>query len=491
MSGFTPVNQGYSQEPKEALHESRSNRIRHIVNSDEQIAMLNGSGYPGTSHPDDDNDHFADTTASQDGHNAHQVASQANDNETTTDAKTLALLHSHNDTIERWHASLSNLQDAIKAQRDHFYDIHRSLPSYDLGPVIRPRLFPSRGGNSIFKGHSSPPFDIPKPTAPCTPLRILPTHPLTEAGVISVHDCQHMYEAGLSGKHYELKDVYLAVANAPGNQSLEFYGDKLHPIRQQSPGGLQGLVDVRNKILGTTTDRLWQAEPGTSLQGPTEKWAKETIGAFPPAVENGARNTRVYENRECFAQASAVAVEALGAEKEHGDTNCNLEAVTGHQKAIYGNSEDLSGHGGQANGDHRGLRDGLYVIGNGYRAQAHVDHPSVNGGSHSTASTPPPPLTNVHSEHNAEGHDPKAELFRRIAPARPSINGHDSAIAGAHEVFNGDHGLHDGIQDDHSSIIVVHYRDRENGGGRRQGSPHEESQDDERRGRSRHRRVRR
>lgn len=386
MSGFTPINQGCSHQPKDALYERPNNRLRHIINSDEQIAMLNGSGYSGTSHPEDDDDHSADTRVSQDRDDGHQVASQANDNETTTVAKTLAILHSHTDTIDRLHATLSNLQDEIKAQRDDYYDIHRNLPPYDLGPVIRPQLLPSRGGNSIFNGRSSPPFGTPKPTAPCTPLRVLPTHPLTETGVISDYDCQHMYQAGLSGKHDELKDVYLAVSNAPGNQSHAFYGDKLRPIQQQSPGELQGLVDVHNKMLGMT-DRLWQAEPGTSLQGPTEKWAKETIGAFPPAIENGARNRRVYENTERFATASAAAVKALGAEKGYGGTNCSVEAIIGHQKALYGNSEDWSGHGGQANnGDHRGLRDGLYVIGNGYRGQANVDHPGVNGGSHSTAS---------------------------------------------------------------------------------------------------------
>ena len=193
MSGFTPINQGCTLGPKDALHERQNNCLHPILNSDEQIAMLNDSRFRGTSHPGDDSDQFADTRTDQDG---HQAPSQANGNGTTTLAKTmpvLALLHSNNEKIERLQSSLISLQDEIKAQWDQYYDIHRKLPSYNLGLVTRPQLSPNHGSNSIFKGCSSPHLGIPKPATPRTPLRVLPAHRLTEAGVVSVDDCQHMY----------------------------------------------------------------------------------------------------------------------------------------------------------------------------------------------------------------------------------------------------------------------------------------------------------
>ena len=193
MSSVTPIKQDCSHKATDALDERRSNRLRHIVNIDEQIAMLNGSGVRRTSHPDDDGDHLGDTRAGQDG---DQAASQANCNGTTTVAKTspvLALLHSNTDKIKLLHASLINLQAEINAQWDHYYGIHRNLPSYDVGLVTRPQLCSNRGSNSLFKGCSSPPLGIPKPATPRTLLRILPTHPLTESGVVSLDDCQHMY----------------------------------------------------------------------------------------------------------------------------------------------------------------------------------------------------------------------------------------------------------------------------------------------------------
>ena len=239
-------------------------------------------------------------------------------------------------------------------------------------------------------------------------------------------------EAGVSGKHDELKDVYFAVANAPGYQSHEFDGNKLHPMQQHPPGGSQGLVDIHNEhnVMLGMTDRLWQAEPETSLKGPKGKWEKETIG-FPPAVEkNGARKTRVYENTERFAMASAAVAEALGTEEGHG---CPNGSLGGHQTAMHGNNEDLNDHGEQANDDHRG----------------------VNGGSQSTASTP----------HHM------SELFKNISNARPGTNGYDSTIPGAHEILDGDYALHDGIQDDHTTIIVVHYRDTDGGSSSHERAP--------------------
>ena len=193
MSGFTPINQSYPHEAKDPLDERRNNRLRHIVNTDEQIAMLRGSGFRRTSHPDDDGDHLGDTRAGQDG---HQAASQANCNETSTVAKTspvLALLHSNTDKIKRLHASLINLQDELNAQWNHYHGIHRDLPSYDVGLVKRPQLSSNRGSNSLFNGCNSPLLVVPKPATPRTLMRILPIHPLTESGIVSVYDCQHMY----------------------------------------------------------------------------------------------------------------------------------------------------------------------------------------------------------------------------------------------------------------------------------------------------------
>ena len=212
-------------------------------------------------------------------------------------------------------------------------------------------------------------------------------------------------------------------------------------MQQHPPRGSQGFVDIHNEhsVMLGMTDRLWQAEPETSLKGPQEKWGKETIGDFPPAVENRARKTRVYEDSERFAMASAAVAEALGVEEGHRCPNGSPGGVTSHQMAMYGNSEDFNGHGQQANGDHRG----------------------VNGGSQSTASTPPD--TNGHYEDDAEDHNHMSELFRNAGNARPSTKGPDSAIPGAHEILNGDYGLRDGIQDDHTTIIVVHYRDTDSG----------------------------
>ena len=212
-------------------------------------------------------------------------------------------------------------------------------------------------------------------------------------------------------------------------------------MQQHPPRGSQGFVDIHGaySVMPGTTDRLWQAEPETSLKGPQEKWGKETIGDFPPAIENGARKTRVYENTERFAMASAAVAEGLGAEEGHGYPNDRLGGVTSHQMAMYGNSEDPNGHGEQASGDHRG----------------------VNGGSQSTASSPRD--TKRDPEDDAEDDDHMSELFKNISNARPGINGHDSAIPGTHEILNGDYGLRDGIQDDHTTIIVVHYRDTDRG----------------------------
>ena len=204
MSSFAPIKQDCSHKATDALDERRSNRLRHIVNIDEQIAMLNGSGVRRTSHPDDDGDHLGDTRAGQDG---HQAASQANCTGTTTVAKTspvLALLHSNTDKIKRLHASLINLQDEINAQWNHYYGIHRNLPSYDVGLVTRPQLFSHRASNSLFKGGSSL-VGIPKPATPRTLLRILPTHPLTESGVVSLDDCQHMYGMYISKSFLSLQ----------------------------------------------------------------------------------------------------------------------------------------------------------------------------------------------------------------------------------------------------------------------------------------------
>ena len=234
-------------------------------------------------------------------------------------------------------------------------------------------------------------------------------------------------------------------------------------MQQHPPSEFEEPVAIRNAhnaMLGMT-DRLWQAEPETSLEGPKGKWEKETIGAFFPEIESDGRKTRVYENAESSAGDNTAVAEAHGAEGEYGCANGGLGGVTGHQMAMYGNSEDFNGYGEQTNDDHRGMREGLYVMGNGYRGQANADHHGVNGGSQSSTSTPL--NTNRHNKDAAEGNDHMAELFRDISNARPGTNGHDSAIQGAHEILERNCVLHDGIQDDHTTIFVVHYRDTDGG----------------------------
>ena len=500
MSGFTAINRVYSHGPKDALRERQNNRLRHVVNNDEPIAMLNSPVSWAISHPDDDSDHFGVTRAGQD---SHQATSQANGNGTTKIPKTSTVLarpDSNTDQMKRVHASFLDLQEEVSAQRDHYHNIHRNLPSYDVGFVTRPQFSPNRGSNSIFRGCSSQPLVIPEPTVPRTPLRSLPAHPLFETGVVSVDDCQHMYgmyisesflpllygflssgpcssskwriyapktcrcsvdnsssyadsrnniEAAISGKHDELKDVYFAVANAPGYQSHKFGGNKLHPIQQpHSPSGSQRVADIHNNVHDGKwgmTDRIWQAEPETSLKGPKEKWEKETIGVFSPAIENGARKPRVCENTERFAVASPAAAEAHGAEEAHRGTNGRLGSVYGHQTSMHGNRKDFNDHGEQATGNLFGIRGGLYAIGNGYRGQDNADHYGVNGSSQSTASTPP--NTNHHYDYDEDDDD----VERDDHMAYPDTNAHNIPIPRAPEMLNNaDYGLHDGIQDDPS-----------------------------------------
>ncbi|KAL8795627.1 MAG: hypothetical protein Q9195_001865 [Heterodermia aff. obscurata] len=520
MSVFTPINGTRSHDPKDAVHERQNNRHDHILNGDEQIALLTASGYSGASHPDNFN--YSDyTKAGQHGHEGHQTASQANGNGTTIVPKTSrvhASLQRNTDRIERLHASLDNLEHEVKAPGHHHHDIRRNLPSYDVGQTERPRLSPYGSSSSIFKNYTFLPVVGPKLAAPRTPLRVLPPHPLIGTGVLSYRDCQNMYQAGVSGKHDELKDLYFAVANAPENQSDAFRGDRLHPMKHYPPNETQPAMytDSLQDMMPHGKYRLWLAEPEVALKGPLEKWEKETIGNFFPAVESGAGQMRLHENVLGFRNAVNTAAEDLGVENGNEGLNGRLEGVHGHQTArhgngevinsrdgqnnryqtaMYGNSEIINRHDGQNNGYQTARHGNGEVINrhgeqtNGYQTamygnneviNRHDGHPnnyhrSMPGGglyvtandhhhnqpnaTHSSVNggsqSPASTLSNmsVQYEVNAAGPERMTGLLADLVSARPGTQEHDSAVAGAHVVLSGDYGMHDGIQDDPAAII--------------------------------------
>lgn len=351
------------------LHGQNSNAVCHPYNQSSRHTNTNGG-------QDLSIDFRADSQPS--GNGPVSVPNCEASSGTSRTPSVIALPDSDYDMIERLCASINKLQDKIANKWDHYHNLHRHLPLYDAGPVIRPQLFPNTTPTSIFKGRSSPP-DIPKPAAPRPPLKVLPLHGLSGTGIISVYDCQHMYRAGRVGKHDDLQKIYFDVDNAPKNQSHRIDWGNLRPLLQTPPKDYQDIVEAHNVMLGMT-HKLNAAEPGIAVSAPKGTWEKETIGCNSQADLAQTRKERVQNNTASYVKACVSALEALGVTEFHGDLIHGLDRLADSQAGTNGHDTSVGDLRGYTNGGHQPMRLTLPAV-DGLDGD-HTPRPSGNTSEH-------------------------------------------------------------------------------------------------------------